>query len=99
MKLPDYQDEQDTDRFWAEIKPRREPLRVRWFLPLVILILCLSVPWYQSGGQTGQLYWDIPTWIWVTLLCSFMLSCLTAWMALRFWDDDERDQDQESDTP
>ena len=48
----EYSGERDMERFWAEVAPRNEPLRRKWFLPLLVLILLLL------GGSLGG-FWGI----------------------------------------
>ena len=85
----EYHNQRDMEEFWAEIRPRREPMQKRWFLPAILVLVVLSVPWYREAGETGKIIGGLPLWIWTTIGCSFVIACLTAWMALRFWDDDE----------
>ncbi len=74
--------------FWSSITPRDEPVRRRWFLPVVALLILISVPWYLPQGFVGGLPGGLPLWVWVTLACSVALSCLTCWMAIKVWRDD-----------
>ena len=92
--LGEYQSERDMDRFWREVKPRREPLQKRWFLPLVFLILAVQVPWYWRAGATGPFIGGLPLWIWIAIVSSVAMAGLTAFMGLRHWDDDEIDPDR-----
>ena len=85
----EYRDERDMEQFWANIEPRREPIQKRWFLPLVLIILVISVPWYWPEGTVGKKVMGLPFWFWITIGCSVAISCVTAMMALLFWDDDE----------
>lgn len=93
-KLGEYQGERDMDAFWAEIKPEREPMQQRWFLPAILGILAISVPWYWKAGATGPIILGLPLWIWVALACSLAVSTITALMALRYWRDEEFDNDK-----
>ena len=87
--LAEYRGERDIERFWREVAPRREPVQRRWFLPTVLGLLVLSVPWYLPTGYMGRLFGGLPGWVWMALLCSAGISALTAFMALRHWHDDE----------
>lgn len=85
----EYADDRDMERFWRSIRPRDEPVRRRWFLPAVIVLLLVSVPWYLPEGFEGGRPGGLPVWVWVALICSVAISCLTCWVALTAWDDDE----------
>lgn len=89
----EYHDERDMDRFWAEIKPEREPMQQRWFIPLLLLLAVASVPWYLPGGVTGRIVGGLPIWVWTAVACSAGISTLTAVLAIRFWSDDEPDDE------
>lgn len=93
-RLGEYQSERDMDAFWAEVKPEREPMQQRWFLPAILAILTISVPWYWKTGATGPIILGLPSWIWVALGCSLGVSTITALMALRYWRDDEYENDE-----
>ncbi len=88
-KLGEYDSQRDIDLFWKEIRPRREPIQQRWYIPLVLLIVVVSVPWYWKQGVTGKIIAGLPLWIWVTILCSLAISVVTATMALWHWDDED----------
>jgi hypothetical protein len=89
FRRAEYSDERDLDAFWAEIRPRREPMHQKWFLPLVFALLALSIPWYRKSGEIGSILLGLPVWVWITLACSALVSALTAAMSLFFWDDDD----------
>ncbi len=86
-RLPDYGDERDQDAFWEAIRPADEPLRHRWFLPAVVLILAVSVPWYLPDSVGGRLAAGLPVWTWITIGCGFALAVVTAFASLRLWRD------------
>ncbi len=86
-RLPDYGDERDQDAFWEAIRPADEPLRHRWFLPAVVLILAVSVPWYLPDSVGGRLAGGLPVWTWITIGCGFALAVVTAFASLRLWRD------------
>ena len=88
-QLGEYAGERDMDLFWKTAAPRREPIQKRWFIPVVLLILAISVPWYWKSGETGPMILGLPAWIWITVVCASVLACVTAVMALRYWDDDD----------
>lgn len=92
---PEYAGQRDMEQFWAEVAPRREPLQKKWFLPLVVLLLAISVPWYLPQGFVGRLYGGLPVWIWIALVCSAAIASLTAFVALRHWDDGPAGEEEE----
>ncbi len=83
----EYRDERDPDVFWAAIRPADEPLRHRWFLPVVVAILVVSVPWYLPSSIGDRLALGLPVWTWITILCGLLLAVVTAFASLRLWRD------------
>ncbi len=86
-RLSDVEDERDQDAFWEAIRPADEPLRHRWFLPVVVLILVVSVPWYLPPSVGGRLAAGLPVWTWITIVCGLFLAAVTAFASLRLWRD------------
>lgn len=92
-RAEEYSDERDMARFWEEAAPSREPSRWRWYIPSLVVLLILSVPWYFAEGHMGRVVGGLPVWVWITLGCTTGMASLTAWAALRHWgDDDEPDE-------
>ena len=89
IKVDEYSGERDMDLFWKEIKPLKEPTQVRWFVPAVLALLVLSVPWYLPAGFVGRLVGGLPPWIWVSVACATSIAAITSYVALRSWEDDE----------
>ncbi len=85
--LPEYADQQDLARLWAEAAPDSEPARTRWFLPVVALLLLLNVPWYLPQAFAGHIYAGLPGFVWMALLTSVGLAAVTSFAALREWRD------------
>ncbi len=85
--LLEYGDERDPDVFWAAVRPADEPMRHRWFLPAVVAILIVSVPWYLPPSVGDRLALGLPVWTWVTILCGLALAVVTAFASLRLWRD------------
>lgn len=84
----EYNDERDMDRFWAVADSlRKEPLRQKWFLPILILCIVISIPWYRASGESGAIFAGLPTWIWTSLACAAGVSLITAVGTLFFWKD------------
>ena len=87
QRLSDYSDERDPDVFWAAVRPADEPMRHRWFLPAVVVILIVSVPWYLPSSVGDRLALGLPIWTWVTIVCGLFLAAVTAFASLRLWRD------------
>ena len=87
QRLSDYSDERDPDVFWAAVRPADEPMRHRWFLPAVVAILIVSVPWYLPSSVGDRLALGLPIWTWVTIVCGLFLAAVTAFASLRLWRD------------
>ena len=87
-KKVEYNGERDMDRFWSvATRLRREPAKQLWFLPALILVVVLSVPWYRTGGEIGEIVAGLPVWVWTGLACALGVSAITALGALLFWSD------------
>lgn len=85
----EYSGERDMERFWAEVAPRREPSNRRWYIPVLLALVVLSVPWYFGAGSVGAVVAGLPVWVWMTIACTLGVACVTAWGALRLWGDEE----------
>lgn len=83
----EYHGQQDREAFWEAAALDREPAKQRWYLPALLVLIVLSVPWYREAGSMGALVWGMPVWIWTSLGCTAGVSVLTAVAALRFWRD------------
>lgn len=92
-KPAEYDGERDMDRFWQVAKLHREPVKQKWFIPILLLLIVISIPWYRAGGEIGSVVLGLPTWIWMSLLCSLGVSILIAVGAMRFWVNDPDDED------
>ena len=95
----EYANQRDADVFWAAVRPADEPMRHRWFLPAIVLILTVSVPWYLPRHVGDQLLRGLPLWTWITVVCAFLLAAVTAWASLRLWSDEPDDDEQAGDAP
>lgn len=87
----EYAGERDMDRFWREAVPRAEPATRRWYIPLLLVLIVISIPWYFSEGHVGRVIAGFPVWIWIALGSAFGVALLTACAILRFWKDDGPD--------
>ncbi len=89
LSLPEYKGERDMQAFWQAVKLKREPATQRWFLPVLLLFIIGSVPWYRSEGQMGMVLFGFPVWIWTSIICSLGVAIFTALGILGFWRDDD----------
>ncbi|MFP6617656.1 MAG: hypothetical protein VCB26_14725 [Candidatus Hydrogenedentota bacterium] len=84
----EYNDERDMDRFWSVANSlRKEPLRQKWFLPILLVCIVISIPWYRTPGESGAIIAGLPTWVWTSLACAAGVAVLTAIGTLLFWKD------------
>lgn len=89
QRAAEYNSERDIDAFWAAAKPKSEPTGRWWYVPSLIVLIVLSVPWYRKAGSMGDLIFGMPGWVWVSLGCTVGVSALTAFAALRYWRDED----------
>jgi hypothetical protein len=88
----EYAGERDMDRFWRVAASVKEPVRRRWYVPAILLLVVASVPWYRAPGVIGELIGGLPGWVWISLLCTVGVSALTAVGALYLWRDDSEEE-------
>lgn len=50
------------------------------------LLYLISIPWWFGAGAP-RIVFGMPSWAVVSLLATLGVSCLTAFAALRLWDD------------
>ena len=63
--------------------------RLSWLLVFgFALLFILAVPWYWGEGGEKPLIFGMPLWVGVSTFISFLISCLTAWVAFRTWPSD-----------
>ena len=96
--MKEYGDQRDDDELWRSLEPTKEPTRVRLFLPLVLIIVVMSVPWYLPPELSSRTYSGLPVWVWCTLAASACLSAVTCWASLRWWRDEETGSDDGRDS-
>ena len=78
-------DERSLERFFEAAAPSKEPMGTRAYPVLATLCVIVSVPFYWQ--PSSDVIWGLPPWVWVTLGASAALSAVTAYFALRVWDD------------
>ena len=67
--------------------PAREPLGSPGFFVGIGLLYVFSIPWWFRAGEPAFVF-GMPTWALASLGCTLAISGLTAFLALRRWDDD-----------
>ncbi len=67
--------------------PKREPLGSPGFFAAIGLLYLFSIPWWFRAGEPAFVF-GMPTWALASLGCTLAISGLTAFLALRRWDDD-----------
>jgi len=70
------------------VRLRRDPLRHPWLFVAIAALYGCSIPWWFGEGAPSIVL-GLPSWAVVSLLCTFAVSCLVSFAALRFWDDEE----------
>ena len=71
--------------------------QLSWLLVFSFVILfILAVPWYWGEGGDKPLIFGMALWVGVSTFSSFLISCLTAWVAFRIWpsDSDESEENE-----
>lgn len=68
------------------MKLRRDPLDHRWLFVSIAALYAVSIPWWFGSGRPN-LVLGMPSWTVVSLAATLAVSCLTAFAALRLWDD------------
>ena len=58
-------------------------------LVLIGLLYLLSVPWYRTSGEAPGLWFGLPDWVAVAVLCYVGVACLNAvaWLSTDVPDD------------
>ena len=67
---------------------RRDPLRHPWLFAAIAVLYALSIPWWFGEGRPALVF-GLPSWVALSLLATLGVACLTAFAALRLWDDGE----------
>lgn len=86
----EYSDQQDEAALWSAIEPRGEPVRTRWYLPSVLLLLVIGTPWYLPHAIADRLVAGLPVWTLISLATAVGLSCVVAVASLVAWRDTEQ---------
>lgn len=76
----------------------REPLGSPGFFVGIGLLYVFSIPWWFRAGEPAFVF-GMPTWALASLGCTLAISGLTAFLALRRWDDDPETEEGHSAPP
>ena len=88
----EYNGERDMKRFWEVNRLKSEPGKQKWYLPILVVLILISVPWYRTAGEIGNVIGGLPGWVWTSLICTLGISILTAVGVLGFWKDEDEDE-------
>ena len=80
-------EQQRVEELLREATPEDEPTRLRAFLPLILLLVLINIPWYLSAEFAGQRFLGLPLFAWIALATSLCISVVTAYVGLRRWKD------------
>ena len=45
----EYAGERDMDHFWDVAQLKREPARQWWYIPLILVLILVSIPWFGAA--------------------------------------------------
>lgn len=65
---------------------RRDPLDHPWLFAAIGGLYAVSIPWWFGAGRP-TIVLGMPSWAAAALAATLAVSVLTAWAALRLWDD------------
>lgn len=63
----------------------REPIKVKWIWPVLILIILAGVPWYFPRGAVQPVVLGFPLWAFVSLMMSLLLSVFLYYVITHHW--------------
>ena len=86
--LPEYSNEREDELFWSEVRPQDEPIRRKWFLPSVALLLAVNIPWYLPDDVAARFWGGLPVWTWIALGSAAGIGFVTALVCLLAWNDE-----------
>ncbi|MEX2015976.1 MAG: hypothetical protein WD873_04995 [Candidatus Hydrogenedentales bacterium] len=86
-RTPDSTPRIDSAELLQSARPVDEPARRRWFIPALLVLIGISIPWYRRAGEIGEIVAGLPAWVWLTLACSLGISIVTAVAAVFCWRD------------
>ena len=50
----EYTDERDMDRFWEVARLEREPARQWWYIPAIVALIIVSIPWFGAANTGAE---------------------------------------------
>lgn len=67
------------------MKEVREPVRVKWIWPVLVVIILLGVPWYLPQGSIEPVIMGFPYWAFISLVMTIVLACFMAYVLTNCW--------------
>ena len=66
--------------------------RNRWLFLGMAILLAVGLPWYRDPARRPEIWWGLPDWVVVAILCFFAIACLNAaaWWGAD-WDDESEE--------
>jgi hypothetical protein len=64
----------------------REPVRIKWIWPVLVVIILLGVPWYLPQGTIEPVIMGFPYWAFISFLMTAILSLFLGYVINRCWD-------------
>ena len=50
----EYADERDMERFWEVARLEREPARQWWYIPAIVALIIVSIPWFGAANTGAE---------------------------------------------
>jgi hypothetical protein len=78
------------------LKPESKSSYNRWWIWVIYLVLfAIAVPWYWTFSfmpiEQTAVWIGFPAWVVVSVAGSFLISCFTALLWVRFWPEEDED--------
>lgn len=67
------------------MKDVREPVRIKWIWPVLVVIVLLGVPWYLPQGSLEPIIMGFPYWAFISLVMTIALALFLGYVILNCW--------------
>lgn len=67
------------------MKDVREPVRIKWIWPVLVVIVLLGVPWYLPQGSLEPTIMGFPYWAFISLVMTIALALFLGYVILNCW--------------
>lgn len=67
------------------MKDVREPVRIKWIWPVLVVIVLLGVPWYLPQGSIEPIIMGFPYWAFISLVMTIALALFLGYVILNCW--------------